>query len=329
MGRKFLEVIKIYLKNSCPVLFFAYITAFLSFFPSCFSAEIQSQEAIKEEGSSWNPYSAGPVITWTAPLCGRAKFVAQPFFFYNHTRGMFNSDGGYNSLRGGDKKYQYQQQLFMEYGITEHFEIDAQTLYQENYIKQSGATAHSEGLGDSFLFLRYCPIEDKGFMPSLNGLFQIKFPTGKFQHLNPDKLGADLMGATTGGGSYDHGYGVILTKKLKPFILHADLIYNFPLETKVDSVKTRYGRYLNCDVALEYFFTDNINFIFEVNNLLQQDKKEEGSFVPNSNKKETTISPGIGWSNEKIQMLLAYQRIIIGENADADDSAVFTFVYNF
>ena len=324
-----MEVIKIYLKNSCPVLFFAYITAFLSFFPSCFSAEIQSQEAVKEEGSSWNPYSAGPITTWTAPLCGKGKFVIQPFFFYNHTRGVFNQSGDYGSLRGGEKKYEYQQQLFLQYGITEHFEVDAQTIYQEHYIKQAGATAHSQGLGDSYIFLRYCPIEEKGFIPTVNAIVQIKFPTGKFQHLNPDRLGTDLMGATTGGGSFDHGYGVLLTKKAKPFIMHADFIYSLPLETKVDSIKTRYGRYLNWDMALEYFFKDNFNFVIEVNGLLQGDKREVGTFVPNSNKNQLAISPGIGFSTEKIQILLAYQRILTGENVDANDSAIFTVVYTF
>jgi len=73
----------------------------ISFFPSCFSEEVQNQEAVKEEGSTWNPYSAGPVTTLTAPLCGRAKFVVQPFFFYNRTRGVFNE---VNNLLQGDKK---------------------------------------------------------------------------------------------------------------------------------------------------------------------------------------------------------------------------------
>ena len=50
--------------------------------------------------------SAGTLTTWTAPLCGKGKFVVQPFFFYNRTRGIFNSEGHYDSLPSGDKKYQ-------------------------------------------------------------------------------------------------------------------------------------------------------------------------------------------------------------------------------
>ncbi|MDD4955903.1 MAG: transporter [Candidatus Omnitrophica bacterium] len=329
MGRKFLEAIKIYLKNSCPVLFLAPAIAFFLFLPCSFSSEFLNEEPVKDKESAWMPYSAGPITTWTAPLCGRARFVVQPFFFYNRARGLFNSEGSYKSFQNGDRKYEYQQQLFFQYGVTEKFEIDAQALYQEHFIKQSGQKVSSSGLGDSFLFLRYCPIEENGFLPTINGLMQIKFPTGKFQNLNPDKLGADLMGAATGAGSFDHGYGVIFTKKLKPFILHSDFIYTFPIERKINSVKTRYARYLNCDFALEYFFTGNINLIFEVNNILQGDRKENGDFVPNSNRNQTMISPGIGWSSSKIQTLLAYQRVLTGENADANDSVVFTFVYAF
>lgn len=69
------------------------------------------------EREEWDPASVGPIATWTAPLCGKDKFVVQPFFIYNRTRGLFDSDGHYNSLPAGDQKYQFQQQLFIQYGL--------------------------------------------------------------------------------------------------------------------------------------------------------------------------------------------------------------------
>ncbi|MFA5042903.1 MAG: hypothetical protein WC381_06410 [Kiritimatiellia bacterium] len=42
-------------------------------------------------------------------------------------------------------------------------------------------------------------------------------------------------------------------KKLKPFILHADVIYSVPNEANIDGVKTRYANYLNYDFGMEYF----------------------------------------------------------------------------
>jgi hypothetical protein len=277
----------------------------------------------------WNPFSAGPITTWTAPLCGRGEFVVQPFFFYNRTRGTLNSEGHYDSLPGGDKKYQYQQQLFMQYGLTDKLEIDGQLVYQQNFIKQGDLKAHSKGFGDSYLFLRYCALEEQMMLPHITGVFQLKIPTGKYQKADADKLGTDLMGATSGGGSYDHGYGINLTKKLKPFIIHADAIYNFPLERKVDGAKTRYGKYLNYDFGVEYFLPKGFNLMLEFNGFLQGDKIQDDERIPDSDINYFSVAPGIGWSNERIQTLLAYQRTLTGTNTDANDSIVLTFVYAF
>lgn len=282
-----------------------------------------------EAQDEWNPVSAGPITTWTAPLCGKGKFVVQPFFFYNRTRGQFNSEGHYDSLPKGDKKEQYQQQLFMQYGLTDRLEIDGQLLYQENFRKQSGDNAHSGGFGDSYLFLRYCPFEESYRIPHISWLFQLKIPTGKYQKADSDKLGTDLMGATSGGGSYDHGYGINLTKKLKPFVFHIDAIYSFPHEAKVDGTNTRYGRYLNYDFGVEYFLTKGFNLMLEFNGFLQGDKKENGQKTPASDINYLSIAPGIGWSCDKVQTLLAYQRTLMGTNTDANDSLVLTFVYTF
>ncbi|MDO8662964.1 MAG: transporter [Candidatus Omnitrophota bacterium] len=288
----------------------------------CFAGHKDSEE-------EWNPVSAGPLTTWTAPLCGKGKLVIQPFFFYNRARGTFNADGRYNSLPAGDKKEQFQEQLFAQYGLTNRLELDAQMVYQQNYVKQGDAKAGASGFGDSYLFLRYCALEEKGRLPHLTGVFQLKIPTGKYEHANSSKLGADLMGATSGGGSWDQGLGINLSKKLKPFILHSDAIYSFPQQARVNGVKTRYANYLNYDFGVEYFLSKGFNLVLEVNGFLQGDKQENKAMTPDSKINYFTIAPGIGWSNAKIQTLIAYQRVLTGTNTDANDSVVFTLVYPF
>ena len=282
-----------------------------------------------EANEEWNPVSAGPVTTWTAPLCGKGKLVVQPFLFYNRTRGAFDNDSHYDKLPEGNKKYQYQEQIFAQYGITDRFELDAQTVYQQNYAKEGELKAHSAGFGDSYLFARYCFIEEECFVPHIAGIFQLKAPTGKYQHADADKLGTDLMGATSGGGSWDEGAGLVLTKKIKPFVLHGNFIYSMPQEVKVDGVKTRYANYLNYDFGVEYFFIKGFNLMLEANGFLQSDKKEDNDKISNSGVNYVTVSPGIGWSNEKIQTLIAYQRVLAGTNIDANDSVVLTCVYTF
>jgi len=283
----------------------------------------------KPAAEDWNPVSAGPVSTWTAPLCGKGKFVVQPFLFYNRTRGAFNEKGHYNPLDDGNRKYQYQEQLFAQYGITDQLEIDGQTVYQENYVKNADGKAHSNGFGDSYIFMRYCLHEESDNTPHIAVLFQVKAPTGKYEHANTDKLGTDLMGATSGGGSWDQGLGLIFTKKMKPFMFHADTVYSFPQKVRVDGVKTHYANYLNYDLGLEYFLPKGINFMLEVNGFLQGDKREDGAKTSATDINYFMVAPGIGWSNDKIQTLVAYQRVVTGTNTDANDSIVVTCVCTF
>ncbi len=273
----------------------------------------------------WNPISAGPVTTWTASLCGQGRFVVQPFFFYNHTRGFFDSGGHYSSLPSGDRKSQYQEQIFFQYGITDRLEVDGQAVYQQNYEKESGANSHSSGWGDSYLYTRLCALEEQAVLPQVTLLSQLKFPTGRYQASESGELGTDSMGT----GSFDHGYGFILTKKIKPFVLHADFTYSFPCETKIDGIKTDYADYITYDASVEYFLPKGFNLMLEFNWFKQGDRKEESERIPGTALNYLVMAPGIGWSNETIQMLLAYQRTLSGTNTDANDSVVFTFVYTF
>ena len=290
---------------------------------------LQSPVFAGEESTEggWNPSSAGPVTTWTAPLVGKGKLAIQPFAFYIHTRGHFNDAGHSDSLTDGTKikKSLYQEQIFTQYGITDKWEIDAQAVYQQGFVSNDGANARAQGFGDSFLFTRYELVEEKGVLPEVTGLLQLKVPTGKYQHENPDKLGADLMGA----GSYDPGVGINLTKKFKPFIFHADAIMSFPQETKINGDKTEYGNYLNYDAAVEYFLPKGFNLMLEGNGLYQGHTKTSGVINPESDVRSLTVAPGIGWSNDRIQTLIAYQRTVSGRNTDANDAVVATFVYTF
>lgn len=215
--------------------------------------------------------------------------------------------------------------LFAQYGITNRLEIDGQIGYVENFIKESGESASSNGFSDSFLFLRYCAIEEAEKLPCITGLFQLKLPTGKYENLNPDKLGTDLIGT----GSYDPGLGIIMTKTMGRFMLHLDAIYSVPIETDIDGAETRYGNYLNYDFGLEYFLPKGFNLLLEFNGLAQGDTKEDGEKIQDSNTNYFIGGLGIGWSCKKVQTLLAYQRTLLGTNSDANDSIIFTLVYKF
>ena len=251
--------------------------------------------------------------------------MVQPLFFYTHTRGEFDSEGDYHSLGKGNRESQFQQQLILEYGVTDKLEIDLQTAYSENYTKVGDARAHSDGFDDEWLYARYCLQEESKSMPCTTALFQLKAPTGKYQHGQDSKLDSDVMGT----GSWDPGLGMIMTKHLKPFVLHGDLIYTVPQKDDVDGITTHYAPYLNYDVAAEYILPKGFNLMAELNGVCQGDRKEFGKTVPASDSNSLVFAPGIGWSNDKVQMLIAYQRTLCGTNVDANDSVVFTIMHTF
>lgn len=275
--------------------------------------------------AEWCPPSAGPAVTWTAPLCGQGKLVAQPYFTYTRGRGTLNDKGHYKSYTNGERKYQLLEQVVLYYGITDHLEIDGMVSYMQNYHTADGVDADSTGFGDTMLYGRYCLLEETPALPCVTAIAQLKFPTGKYQKAGPDKLDTDIMGT----GSYDQGYGIILTKRVKPFIFHADAVYNLPFETRVDGVKTKYANYFNYDVGIEYFLPKGFNLLLEVNGCMQGDRKDDGESMPDTDSRVLMLGLGVGWSCDVIQALVEYQRVIAGSNYDVTDGVLVTFVYTF
>ena len=80
------------------------IFTLVSFILSAHTNYTIAQVEGNEQQDEWNPISIGPATTWTASLCGKGEFVIQPFFFYSMARGMFDTEGNYDSLPGGDKE---------------------------------------------------------------------------------------------------------------------------------------------------------------------------------------------------------------------------------
>jgi hypothetical protein len=277
----------------------------------------------------WSHPSANPIVTWTAPTTEKGKLSVQPYIFFTRSRGVFDKESHYKAYTDKDKKWQWQEQLFLSYGVTDDLEIDALGTYQQNIRQIGGASAESTGFSDTAIYASYCIVKEKGWIPCIAGWYQLKIPTGKYQKADRSRLGTDIMGATTDPGAYDNGYGFIVTKSLKPFILHADAIWAVPIVTKVDGAKVQYATYARYDVGAEYFFYKGFNLMFELSSLVQGDVKWDGASVPATDQNFLILSPGFGWSNEKVQTLFAWQRTVAGTNVDVNDSLVLTVAFTF
>lgn len=102
-------------------------------------------DSCKREQKGWNPPSVGPLVTWTAPVVCPNELDAQLFFFYNRTRGTFDSEGGYKSFKNKEKKWQWQEMLFLQYGLTDRLEICGLGGAQQNIKHVDGQSAEGSG----------------------------------------------------------------------------------------------------------------------------------------------------------------------------------------
>jgi hypothetical protein len=67
----------------------------------------------------------------------------------------------------------------------------------------------------------------------------------------------------------------------------------------------------------------------EANGLIQGDRREDGYLTPSTAVSFLSLVAGLGWSDERIQMLISYQRTLAGTNVDVDNSVIATFTYTF
>lgn len=281
-----------------------------------------SSTVLKAQGCGWDPVTPGPFNTWTAPLCGREGLTIQPLFFYNNIRGIFNDKREYVPLEDNIKKAQLNSQIFFQYGIFEHLEIDLQLNFINNYLKSRNKNTKVSGIGDTILTGRYCPFEEKPLLPHITGLIQVKFPTGKYKNGDRDKMGLDLLGT----GSTDFTFGVNLSKKMKPFIFHNDLLFTIPASRNIDGRKIEYGKSINFNLAGEIILPHRLSLMFEFNALSQRNRKENNLEIKNSSIESGLTVFGIGYSVEKVQFLLGYQKTIYGKNTDYIEGIAFTIV---
>lgn len=282
----------------------------------------------QENRDIWAPVTPGPFTTFTAPVIKKNAFVVQPLHFFNIARGTFDGDGHYSSLP--DKDYRYQQfiQLYTQYGLTERIEINAQPQWQINNARIEDTSAESAGFADFLMNIRYCGIDETTWCPRITGLFQVKLPTGKYEKPDISKNFTDI----TGTGSTDYTYGFSFTKNVYPIrtVFHLDLLYtNIPSPVKIDGVKNEFSDIYIVNGAFEWIFYKNFNILGELLWQSQGDRKLDGDRESDTGQGSLILSTGIGYSQKNWQILIGYQRTLLGTNVYANDTVAATVIIIF
>ena len=128
-----------------------------------------------------SPWFTGPIIASNGQTVDRGHFNFETYGFYT----VYPED--YKN---------FQPSPVLTVGLNHFLDIQASAPYNFSWAKGE----YDSGIGDSSLGLGIQILKQKErvWYPSLRVVVQELFPTGRYQHLNPNLLGTDQ----TGGGSY-------------------------------------------------------------------------------------------------------------------------------
>jgi hypothetical protein len=217
--------------------------------------------------------------------------------------GEFDQKGSVRCLPSGDRDYSLAVPIVPLYGIVKDLEISGEIPFIYNWKSQSGQSAQEGNIGDAALKMKYRLFDggEEGWTPSVSMIGRVRFPTGKYENLAPDKIGADK----TGSGSYMYTLGVNVGKWTKKWQVTANLWYNLPQETTIDGVKTREGNFWFYALAGEYALTEKWSVILEFYGQEQGKTEINSQSVDNSESRVLYVLPGLGWDISKKMYLMA------------------------
>lgn len=270
----------------------------------------------------------GPFVADFADTQEPGKLALQVIPVLGMKLGEFDREGKIRYLPSGDRDTSLALGFLPVYGIVQDLEVSGEVPVLYNWRSQSGRSAQDGGVGDTALKIKYRLHEGgtEGWAPSISTVGRVRFPTGKYENLSPDKMGADA----TGSGAYLFTLGVNVGKCTNRWQVTANLWYNWPLETTVDGVKTKEGNSWSYALSGEYALSKHWSVLLEFYGQEQGKKEINGMALDQSESRVLNVLPGIGWDiSEKMYMMAGCSFPLLGKNNNFTIMPSLFFNYNF
>jgi hypothetical protein len=298
------------------------------------------------------PSTFGPIITDTAIPIEKGKFAIQPTFGMSFITNSLTQNWRRVSAGGNFKTFGMDWKF--TYGLWNNLEVFVVVPYVHNWagsVQEPGPNgerfANFGGLGDINLTLKYRLVEETEVRPTVTALFATDFPTGHFRHLNPGRLGIDVLG----GGAYAFTTGLNLSKWVKPFIFYANFWYT--MQTAYDTREDRthlffdengelaesdpvasqvrnYPRdFVTVNLAAEYPITKKWVALLELTSFWDGGRLfgHKANLPPGA---LISVMPGIEYmATDKFSLALGLNIDLAGKNTDAALTPLFSMVYAF
>jgi hypothetical protein len=312
-----------------------------------FSTILADQKKDPADDLGYTPFYTGPLLAASAHNQPPNSFNIQPYLYVKDTFGEYNRSWSFVSE---PDTISTTGQVILQTGIFKWLDISCNLAGNYNTKKGHNAWTFSDAhvsLGFQFL------MDQKGKpWPAIRMTLTETFPSGKYQHLNPNKLGIDAGG----GGSYETTFALLMSNvmywiKNHPFQWRLNFAYTVPTDVTVKGFNAYGGGYgtngkinpgnvFNFIAAIEFSFTQKFAFAMDLT-------YSEGSIVkfsgingttaaglPASNtsgpNKVWTLAPALEYNfSENLGIIGGVWFTMVGENSTDFVSGVLSMVYNY
>ncbi|MBX9744134.1 MAG: transporter, partial [Chlamydiales bacterium] len=229
--------------------------------------EVETEELLVAE--PYIPWFTGPLLAPSGTVVPLGSINIEPYIYITAYKGTYGPDWKSHSA---PIFWGYVFDPYIQFGVAPRVDLTLSVLGKYN--KTHGK--HTWGLGDSFAAFGIQVLDETTYIPNIKITFQELFPTGSYNHLNPENLLTDAMG----GGSYVTTFGIILAKliplQLKKYLnfrLATALSFSSAVHLKGLSVyggsPITQGTYRPCkqleiDLSLEYNLSRNWAWALDV-----------------------------------------------------------------
>lgn len=194
---------------------------------------------------SEGPWLTGPLLTGSPLVVPGGHYNVEPYFFALANTGTYDENW---QMEETPTLWSNSFQPVIQVGLTSWMDIQVYPILFYNYTKGAGSWEFGDFPVQADFQLYQAPDEAAAWIPHLKFWLREIFPTGKYDELNPAKLGTDLGG----GGSYVTTAGVVLGRVVHIQGLHflswrLSLQYNFPSSVHLKGLDA-YGGGVNTDV---------------------------------------------------------------------------------
>lgn len=315
----------------------------------CFSVAIQALE----RDMPYIPYYTGPLIAPTAKNVPPGEVNTQPYIYLQNAYGEYNHKGHRISTNGNQGTLQFFN--LAKAGLTKYLDIGI--VNQVYYNTKNDQSSWNYGDTSLRFGLQIMAGHPKWYIPDLRLVFNQSFPTGRYQHLNPQKDGIDA----TGSGSftpqlmlasqfYLYNFRPLPHWNRHPLRIRLAMGYSIPIQTHVEgyntygggigtSGKLREGNTFFWIGAFEYSITQRWVLACDLQLVDKQPSKFHGklgmdgdsiAFVGAPSKDTLSVAPGIEYNvNDKIGFITGVWVPIWGRNTPVFINYIFSLVYTF